>query len=132
MTAQPAPGSRKRIRKSAPTVRERVEAARMKAEQPKKRPLREATRPLRRIRRPQNRFTKGLAAALRPIGRVLRLIVPSYFANAWREVRQVSWPNRRETWRLTFAVFIFAVIFGSLVYGVDKVLGELFQRLILR
>lgn len=132
MTAKSAPGSKKRIRKSAPTVRQRLEATRTKAEEPKKTPLRNATAPIARIRPSQNRAIKGLAVGLRPVGRMLSLIVPSYFLNAWREVRQVSWPNRRETWRLTSAVFIFAVIFGGLVYGVDKLLGELFQKLVLR
>ena len=69
---------------------------------------------------------------LRPIFRPLRWLVPTYFANAWREVRQVSWPTRRETWRLTLAVFIFAVVFGLLVAGVDKVLDLIFKKVILK
>jgi len=52
--------------------------------------------------------------------------------NAWREVRQVTWPSRRETWRLTGAVFIFAIVFGALVYGVDTGLDALFKKVILK
>ena len=69
---------------------------------------------------------------LKPLLRPLRLLVPTYFINSWREVRQVSWPNRRETWRLTLAVFIFAIVFGALVAAVDKGLDELFKKVILK
>jgi preprotein translocase SecE subunit len=58
--------------------------------------------------------------------------MPSYLKNSWREVRQVVWPNRKETWRLTLAVFVFAVVFGALVAGVDKGLDEVFKKVILK
>lgn len=64
--------------------------------------------------------------------RPLRWLTPRYFINSWREVKQVTWPSRRETWRLTLAVFIFAVVFGALVAGVDKVLDLLFKKVILK
>jgi len=66
------------------------------------------------------------------VKRVLRWLAPSYFVNSWREVRQVTWPSRRETWRLTAAVFVFAIIFGGLVAGVDKGLDEIFKKVILK
>lgn len=68
----------------------------------------------------------------RPILWPLRWLIPSYFINSWREVRQVTWPNRRETWRLALAVFIFAIIFGAMIAGVDKVLDLIFKKLILQ
>ena len=74
---------------------------------------------------PDNRF-------FRIVKRVLGWLVPRYFINSWREVRQVTWPGRKETWRLTGAVFIFALIFGAAVYGVDRVLDEVFKKFILR
>lgn len=69
---------------------------------------------------------------LQPILRPFRWLVPPYFVNSWREVKQVTWPNRRETWRLTLAVFIFAVVFGALIAGVDKILDLLFKKVILK
>ncbi len=112
-----------RIRKAA-TVREQAEAARVKAEvsaEPSKLSGLKA-----RLPKP------GIFRFLRPILRPLRWLIPAYFVNSWREVRQVTWPNRRETWRLTLAVFIFAIIFGSLVAGVDKGLDLLFKKVILK
>lgn len=74
----------------------------------------------------------GVFRVLGLIFRPLRWLMPSYFVNSWREVRQVTWPSRRETWRLTLAVFIFAVVFGILIAGVDKGLDLLFKKLILK
>lgn len=121
-----------RVRKTAPTVRERVEQAKIKSETPAKpgllKPkLAAAGRPLKRLvpKLPDNRATRVLK-------RILGFFVPRYVVNSWREVRQVTWPTRRETWRLTLAVFIFAVVFGALVAGVDKVLDILFKNLVLK
>lgn len=64
-------------------------------------------------------------------GRFLRRrarLWPKFFGEAWAEIRQVTWPNRKQTIRLTFAVFIFALIFGIMValldYGLDKLFRE--------
>ena len=115
-----------RIRKTAPTVRERMEATQSqepKAKLPKIKP---------RLHLPQNKVLAKLAVATRPIRRVLGWLMPRYFINAWREVRQVTWTTRKETWRLTLAVFIFAIVFGALVAGVDKGLDEAFRKLVLK
>jgi preprotein translocase SecE subunit len=122
-----------RIRKTAPTVRERVEQTQAKAAEPVKpsrvRPTAAAlARPFKKIPTPSlpnNRFG-------RIIRRILSILTPRYFINSWREVRQVAWPSRSETWRLTGAVFVFATIFGAMVAGVDKVLDILFKNLVLK
>jgi len=122
-----------RIRKTAPTVRERVEIAKTKAEAPKKqRRIRGGAavlaKPLKKIRGPKLPDNRA-GRILRRIGQVF---VPRYLINSWREVKLVSWPNRKETWRLTLAVFIFAAVFGGLVAGVDKVLDIIFKNLVLK
>lgn len=127
---------RPRIRKSAPTVRELAEAARQKSDSDKPRRIR---RLLAKPAAPLGRLRIGekapVRAAKKPLGAVkkgLSWLVPRYFVNSWRELRQVVWPSRRETWRLTLAVFIFAVIFGAMVAGVDKGLDELFKKVVLK
>ncbi len=77
-------------------------------------------------------FFSGLAKIGRVLGKILGWLVPRYFLNAWREVRQVTWPSRGESWRLTSAVFIFAIIFGALVASVDKGLDEIFKKVIIK
>lgn len=125
-----------RIRKTAPTVRERVEAATAEAAAPKRGKTRAIASKLKfpflRLHLPNNKAFNSLRGVLRPIGRALGWLVPRYFVNSWREVRQVIWPSRRETWRLTLAVFIFALVFGALVAGVDKGLDVAFKKLVLK
>ncbi|CAN5426331.1 hypothetical protein BH10PAT3_BH10PAT3_4800 [soil metagenome] len=126
-----------RVRKIE-TIRDRNEKAVLKAEtdagKVKKRPVRRALkivavplRPLRILAKPFN--IRPVRFVFRWIGRIL---LPRYFRNSYKELRQVSWPTRRETWKLTFAVLIFAIIFGFLVsvtdYGLDKVI----RRIVLR
>lgn len=127
---------RPRIRKSAPTVRERVEAARIKADEPKpqstKRLLGRLASPFLRLRLRDRRVFKLLVIPFRWLKKGLSWLVPRYFVNSWRELRLVQWPNRRETRRLTLAVFIFAIVFGAMVAGVDKGLDELFKKVILK
>jgi preprotein translocase SecE subunit len=123
-----------RIRKIE-SVRERNEKATLKAEsnasKVKKQPVRKTARA---VGRPFKFVTKPFK--IRPVRFVFKwiglILVPRYFRNAYKELRQVTWPSRRETWKLSFAVLIFAIIFGFLVtitdYGLDKVI----KRIVLR
>lgn len=68
------------------------------------------------------------------VGRFLnkrRRFVPKYFREAWVEVRQVTWPTRREALKLTGAVIIFTVVFALVITGVDYVIGNVFRKVFL-
>ena len=125
---------RPRIRKSAPTVRELAEAARIKDEGDKPRRIgRLLAKPAAPVKKLSGtKAGKAAAAPFKTAKRGLSWLAPRYLVNSWRELRQVHWPNRRETWRLTLAVFVFAIVFGALVAGVDKGLDELFKKLVLK
>lgn len=60
-----------------------------------------------------------------------RHLIPRYFREAGQELKEVTWPTRKETWRLTLAVFLFALIFGLLIAVVDYGLDKLFKKLLL-
>lgn len=60
-----------------------------------------------------------------------RKITPSYFSNSARELKNVSWPGRKETWKLVFAVFLFATLMGLAITLVDFGLEKLFKEVIL-
>jgi preprotein translocase SecE subunit len=132
---------KRRIRKTAPTIRERAEATQSKVEK-KSEPSRikpvlsKLKAPFRAVKQVKLPGAGRVPAPVLRLGRiilkVLRWLAPMYFINAWRELRQVTWPSRRETWRLSGAVFIFALVFGALVFGVDKVLDEIFKKVILK
>ncbi|MFT4532404.1 MAG: preprotein translocase SecE subunit [Candidatus Saccharimonadales bacterium] len=58
-----------------------------------------------------------------------RKLSPAFMRNSWLEIKQVTWPGRRETWRLVFSVFLFAIAMGTIIavldYGLEKVLREI-------
>lgn len=60
-----------------------------------------------------------------------RSITPRYFRDSWREVLMVTWPGRKETWRLVFAVFIFAIIMGTGIAALDYGLEKAMRAIIL-
>lgn len=130
------PSRKPRIRKTAPTVREKAQAAQSKSESAKPKKLRRiakvTTKPFRSVKLPSNPVTRFLGRIGRIVRKVLGWLVPRYFVNFWREVRLVTWPGRKETWRLTLAVVIFAIVFGAMVAGVDKVIDILFRKLVLK
>jgi preprotein translocase SecE subunit len=124
-----------RIRKVAPTVREMAQEAQSEARKSKRRrlPIRGLIRrPFAALARTDNRLTRALGRILRPLRRILVWLVPRYFINSWRELKLVTWPGRRETWRLTGAVFVFAIVFGIMITGVDKVIDRIFKELVIK
>ena len=47
-------------------------------------------------------------------------------------MKLVTWPGRKETRRLTMAVFLFALVFGAVAAIVDKGLDEIFKKTVLK
>lgn len=69
------------------------------------------------------------------IGRFLgkkQRIIPRFFRESFDEIKQVSWPNRKETIKSTIAVFIFALVFGTLIWITDYGLEKLFRKVLLK
>lgn len=60
-----------------------------------------------------------------------RSLTPKYFKDSFQELKLVTWPNRRETWRLMIAVFLFATAFGLVISAVDYGLDKLFKGVFL-
>jgi preprotein translocase SecE subunit len=67
--------------------------------------------------------------AIRFIGRILGF---GYIRGSWQELKQVTWPTKREGRRLTTAVIIFSVIFGAMIALVDFGLDKLFKQILLK
>lgn len=132
--AEESSESKKRVRK-APTKREQSEQIRAKADSPKR--IRSATSKLSKPADATKRTLKKeyyLPLPDNRFGRFFnkrRSLIPSYFKKSFAELKLVTWPNRRDTWRLTFAVFVFAILIGCTVAAVDKGLEELFKNIIL-
>ncbi|MEJ0073050.1 MAG: preprotein translocase subunit SecE [Candidatus Saccharibacteria bacterium] len=69
---------------------------------------------------------------LRVVRFIGRIIGFSYIRGSWQELKQVTWPTKREGRRLTTAVIIFSVVFGALIALVDFGLDKLFKQILLK
>lgn len=141
MAEKSAKPAKKRQLKKAETVRDRVERA--GSDQPQKRRVKSTAG---KVGRPFVVVGKAVAKVLRPfafflkpfktrparlIGRILASILfLKFFRASWQEVRQVEWPDMRTTLRLTMAVFVFSILFGTLIaitdFGLDKIFRKVF------
>ncbi len=129
-----APKKKPASKKSTkPTMRELAKSS----SSPKKRTLKEKSssslRPLKRLRRKSDKKRKLPKLPDNRLGRILDKILfalPRYFKNSWKEIRLTTWPGRRETIRLTFAVFIFSTVFAVFVAVLDFGLDKLFKHLV--
>jgi preprotein translocase SecE subunit len=61
-----------------------------------------------------------------------RILLPKYVRNSWKELRLVTWPNWNQSRQLTFAVLIFAVIFGASIALVDYGLDKAFRHILIK
>ena len=60
-----------------------------------------------------------------------RSLMPRWLLNAWRELRQVTWPTWSEAWRLVIAVFIFSALLSGFIFLLDNALETIFRNVFL-
>lgn len=115
---------KRRIRESTETIRERgVRADATKSTAQKRGPVRRMLHWF---------FGLIIWKPFKVTGRFLgKYLIPPYFKNSWRELRFVTWPSRTQSRQLTFAVMVFAVVFGVIIAIVDYGLDKAFKALIL-
>lgn len=152
--ADAAPKSNKKPKRrlrAVPTLREQTAEVAASSEKPSriKRILKVCFVPFRLIGRGLQKFGRGIAksrfgqtvrkiarsrvfAPVRFLWRVLKkILLVDYFKGSWEEIKLVVWPNNKTTWRLTFAVILFAIIFGLVIAGLDWVFERVFREIIL-
>lgn len=120
---------KQRTVKKVETVREKAVKAQEDSKQPRRlhTTKRRAAAPFRVIGKAFKKL--GSYKVFRVIGLI---IVPPYFRNSWRELRQVTWPTLKVSTRLTFAVIVFATVFGVLIAVVDYGLDKVFKEVLLK
>lgn len=133
--AEDSKKKRRVVKKPVQTVREKATKAQAAPEKPRRlhRTVKKVGRPVHAARRigakeyylpmPDNRAGRFLNKR--------RRWMPKFFREAWGEVKQVEWPNRLATAKLTFAVFVFAITFMLIISVVDFGLDKLFKQLLL-
>lgn len=126
--------------KRAQTVRERSQTD---AAKPKRRVLKTAesvAKPAQAAHKGAKKALKPLSPLLKPfkvrpvrfVGRILaKVLLINYFISSFKELKQVTWPNRKETTKLTVAVFMFAIVFGALIALTDYGLDKIFKKILL-
>lgn len=127
--------TRKQIKPSS------AQAARAKSGKRLRRSANKASQPVRVAGRLIAKVFRPLAFLLVPfrtrparfVGRILAtVLLINYVRSSWKELRQVTWTSRRETLRLTGAVFLFSIGLSILISVTDYGLDKVFKNLILR
>lgn len=118
----------KRRLKNPETVREQA----LRTRQTEARPARSAG-----VRRTTSRLlapTKKMGKLLnfKPLRWLSLVIAPPYLRSSFRELKLVTWPNRKQSRQLTVAVIIFSIIFGVLVALADLGLDKIFKNVLLK
>lgn len=116
------------------TVRERTKSGDRARKQRIRKTAGRLSAPLKRVRQTGKR-EYHLPLPDNRLGAILRKrvrILPKFMIEAGQEIRLVTWPNARETTRLTIAVFVFAVIFATIVGILDYGLDKLFREVIIK
>ena len=116
------------------TVRERAQTTK----EPRRKRVRQTaskiTTPIKKIRGVGKKEYHPLKLKDHRLGRLLNKrvrIVPKFVRESWQEIRLVTWPNARQTFSLTMAVFIFSVVFAVIVGVIDYGLDKLFREVII-
>ncbi len=54
-----------------------------------------------------------------------------YIKGSIKELRKVTWPDRKKTWKITGTVFLFSIVMAAFLFGVDSAFSKLFEKLFL-
>lgn len=138
MAEDKKPKRRPIVKKKTETLRQRTERVTESASKPKARRVRATASRIGKPFRTAHRIGKKTYYLPMPKNRAGRImnthvrVFPRFFKNAWGELRLVEWPSTKVTLKLTYAVFIFAIIFGLFItledYGLDKVFRKVFLK----
>ena len=127
--ADKQPAKSKRQVKDPETFRERAVKAADASEKPRRRGA---------VKRAGGKVFRPIAAPFKRLGRLKpfriigRIILPRYIRDSWQELRLVTWPTWKQSRQLTFAVLVFAVVFGAAIALVDYGLDKVFKNLLLK
>lgn len=72
----------------------------------------------------EERPIKSYFVLVRPFVRFGR-----YLRDSWREIRQVRWPNRKATWKMTLAVLVYVALFMVFLTLLDVFFTFIFDLL---
>ena len=65
------------------------------------------------------------------LGKFRKMRFPRYVRESIREVKKVTWPTRKEAWKLTFAVIVFTMVFTVFIVIADYFFQIIAERIFL-
>ncbi len=80
-------------------------------------------------RKPMSMPVRIITAPFRWIAKPF-IALGRYIHDSWLEIRQVRWPNRKATWKLVGAIFIYSAFFIILVAVLDALFNFIFSKII--
>ena len=117
--------NKRRIRPATETIRQQTDRIKLEQDTPKKKKIRPFYFLWTKVRIILRPF-------FRPVRWAYRHFVPRYFRDSFSELAKVTWPNRKQSRQLTFAVIVFACIFAALVSAVDSGFDRVFKKVFLK
>ena len=107
----------------APILRKKVVVKDKKQEKADKKAARKALKNEKKAKKADS--NKKVFILFRPFVAFFR-----YLRDAWREIRQVRWPNRKATWKMVLAVFVYTSLFVVLISLLDLFFTWLFSLIL--
>lgn len=101
-----------------------------KAKVAEKKAIKEKAKEIRKEKKEAEK--KEIPAALKPLWYISAPFraIGRYIRDSFRELRQVRWPNRKTTWKITLSVIIYVLIIGAFIMLLDVALRVLFDNLL--
>lgn len=65
------------------------------------------------------------------LGKKRRVRAPKYLRDSFKELKKVSWPSRKDAFKLTFAVIVFTLAFTIFTTAWDWVFTNVVERVLL-
>lgn len=80
----------------------------------------------------QSRKAKTAKKEKKPMGKIKKTITAPfrYVHESWLEIRQVRWPNRKATWKMVGAIFVYAAFFIVFIMLLDALFNFIFSKII--
>jgi len=116
---------KRRVRPASETIRQQSERIKQEHASPKQKKF----RPFKFLRKILSPLFRPL---VRPSGWLYRHLVPRYLRDSFTELGKVTWPTRKQSRQLTFAVLVFACVFAFMVTLVDSGFDKIFKKVFLK
>jgi preprotein translocase SecE subunit len=55
-----------------------------------------------------------------------------YIRDSYRELKKVTWLDRKSAWKLTATVFFFSALMALILFGLDSLFGKMFEIVFLQ